>query len=237
MFGDENPLMKTAAAAAESARRDRRPADASNPWLAWERWWADGVVQTFDLWRDVRDAACETAFLTLWGSPFMHRIGESHAFERTRKDRKDLRLLPEAQAIARLDRGGFVEAVVRMLIVLVHSRGSVRRDRLERAANALAQDEPFALLGPERSAAIIREQAVIVEFEPEKAIETLPSLLADAAEREKAIAEVEFIEGAVEEMAPSTVEALQHLRAVLGLPPLALPDAPSDPLEVAKNAA
>ena len=42
--------------------------------------------------------------LRLWGSPFMHRIGATHAFERTRKDRKELRFLPEVQAILRAPR-------------------------------------------------------------------------------------------------------------------------------------
>jgi hypothetical protein len=112
----------------------------------------------------------------------------------------------------------------------------VRRDRLERSANVLANDEPFVSLGAKRNAAIIREQSIIVEFEPEEAIETLPELLPSPAEREKAIAVVEFVAGAVEEMEPHTIEALQNLRAVLGLPPLALPDTARDPLESAPSA-
>ena len=81
----------------------------------------------------------------------MRRIGASHAFVRTRKDPNELRFLPEVQAILLgIDRGGFAEAVIRMLILLAKSRGSVRRDRLERSSNVLTRDEPFSSLGAER---------------------------------------------------------------------------------------
>ena len=105
----------------------------------------------------------------------MNWLGDSHAFERTRKDPKELRFLPEVQAILLgVDRGGFEEAVIRMLILLAESRGSVRRDRLERSAKVLTNDEPFASLGAERRAALIREQSIIVEFE--KAARSTPCL-------------------------------------------------------------
>ena len=128
-------------------------------------------------------------------------------------------------------RGAFAEAVIRMLILLAEARGSVRRDRLERSAKVLSHDEPFAALGPERRALLIREQSIIVEFDVDGAIATLPDLLPDAAERERSISVVEFIAGAVEEMKPHTLQTLQRLRAALGLSPLALPHLAHDPLK------
>ena len=232
VFGDQNPAMRSVAAAAEKARAERKPADASNPWLAAEKLWATGFVQACDFWRDCRDNAFEASFLTLWGAPQMHRLGETHAFERTRRSRKELSHLPEVQAILLgLARGGFAEAVIRMLILMAGSRGSVRRDRLERSSRVLTKDGPFASLGAERRNLLIREQAIIIEFEPEKAIETLPALLPTAAVREEAINVIEFIAGAVEEMEPSTIKTLQRLRAVLALAPIALPEAMLDPLK------
>ncbi|HKI13775.1 MAG TPA: hypothetical protein VKA12_01965 [Roseiarcus sp.] len=161
----------------------------------------------------------------------MIRFGEPFAFERTRKDPKKLRFLPEVQAILRgVDRGGFEEAVIRMLILLAESRATVRRDRLERSAKVLSHDEPFASLGPERRTALIHEQSVIVEFEPDLAVKTLPDLLPDKAERQKAIEVVEYIAGAVDEMEPKTIQMVERFRAALGLPGLALPAPTKDPL-------
>ena len=41
---------------------------------------------------------------------------------------------------------------------------------------------------------------------------------------------VEFIAGALEEMEPNTIQALQRFRRVLGLPPLEVRPADVDPL-------
>ena len=149
---------------------------------------------------------------------------------------KELRFLPEVQAILLgLDRGGFEEAVIRMLILMAQSRGTVRRDRLERSAHVLTSDEPFASLGAEMRAALIREQSIIVEFEPERAIATLPALLPEKADRLRAIKVIEFIAGSVEEMEPHTIQILQQMHAALGLSGLALPAATPDPLIAAKE--
>jgi tellurite resistance protein len=132
-------------------------------------------------------------------------------------------LLPDVRAMLRdIARGGFAEAVIRMLVVLAQARGSVRRSRLERSAHVLSHDEPFASLGSERRAELIHEQSVIVEFEKERAIDALAELLSDEDERQKAIGVVEFIVGALEEMDPPTIHALQRFRRVLGLPPIEL---------------
>jgi Protein of unknown function (DUF3141) len=232
MFGDANPLMRGVSEAAAKAAKERKPADAGNPFLFAEKLWSNSVINGFDLFRDWRDAAYEATFLSIYGSPAMIRLGEPFAFERTRKDPKQLRFLPEVQAILLgIDRGGFEEAVIRMLILMAESRATVRRDRLERSAKVLSHDEPFASLGPERRAALIHEQAVIVEFEPELAIKTLPDLLTDPAARTKAIDVVEYIAGAVEEMEPKTIQMVQSFRSALGLASLALPGPTRDPLK------
>ena len=85
-------------------------------------------------------------------------------------------------------RGGFAEAVIRMLIILAEARGSVRRDRLQRSSHILTHDEPFVSLGAEQRGDLIHEQTVIVEFERERAIDALPLLLRTAVQRDKAIA-------------------------------------------------
>ncbi len=231
MFSDRNPMMRPLSEAASHIMKERKPTSRDNPFLDVERIWAASVTQSIDFMRDVRDALYEMTFLSIYGSPFMHWLGASHAFERTRKDPKELRFLPEVQAILLgVDRGGFEEAVIRMLILLAESRGSVRRDRLERSTKVLTKDEPFASLGGERRAALIREQSIIAEFEKDLAIDTLPALLPGSEERRKAIEVVEFIAGSLEEMEPHTLKTLQRFHAALGLPAIASTLVTRDPL-------
>jgi tellurite resistance protein len=236
-FADRNPLMSPVGEAAKHIVANRVALDPANPFLALEKWWASATLQSIDLMRDFRDAAYEAVFLSVYGSPLMTWIGASHAFERTRKDPKELRWLPEVQAIlGGMDRGGFEEAVIRMLILLAEARGSVRRDRLQRSARVLTNDEPFASLGAERRAEIIREQSIIAEFEAERAIETLRALLPERRARQNAIAVVEFIAGSVDDMEPHTIRMLQRFRSALGLPAIVLSVANEDPLQKASPA-
>jgi pimeloyl-ACP methyl ester carboxylesterase len=236
MFGDANPLMKGVAEQARQAAAERQPADPMNPFLFAEKLWASSVENTFDAFRDIREAIYEMTFLGVYSSPAMLRLGEKFAFERTRKDPTALRYLPEVQsALRNIDRGGFEEAVIRMLILMAESRAIVRRDRLERSAKVLGHDEPFASLGAEKRAAVIHEQSLIVGFESERAIETLSDLLPELEDRQRAVEVVEYVAGAVEEMEPATIQLVQRFHSVLGLPGLALPAPGQDPLKRRKS--
>ena len=166
VFSDRNPVMAVAADRARQIMARRKPAGPDNAFCQAEALWAALITQNIDFYRDMRDAWDELAFYAVYGSPLMAWVGRTHNFQRTLKDPAELRFLPEVRAILHnIERGGFAEAVIRMLIVLAEARGSVRRSRLERSAHVLTHDEPFASLGTERRAELIHEQSVIVEFE------------------------------------------------------------------------
>jgi len=237
-FGSANPLARWIAPAAQHAQAQRRVAPSDNPFVLFERLWADSVVQAFDFWRDLRDAMVETCFLSIYGAPLMDWIGRDCDYKRAQSKPEDLRFLPQVETSLRnIERGGFCEAVIRMMLLLSDARGAVRRDRLERSAHMLAHDKPFATLGAETRATIIREQSIIVEFERERALSTLPTLLSSQKEREDAVGAVEFVAGAVEEMEPRSFAMLQRIRAALDLPPIATTLVTQDPLAADENAA
>ncbi|MFL5255416.1 MAG: hypothetical protein ACJ8AI_21485 [Rhodopila sp.] len=119
-----------------------------------------------------------------------------------------------------VDRGGFAEGVIRMLIMMARSRGEVRQSRLERSNEILNSREPFRSLGADRRARIIAEQTLILDFAPDQAFSALPHLLPTRDERQRAIDTVQEIAGNVTEMSESTLRMLARLREVLELPPL-----------------
>lgn len=230
LWSGRNPWTAPVAAAAARARAGRRDIAPDNVFTLAERLTADWVEQGLDLSRDLRDMMYELTFFSVWGTPWARWFGHTHEPGRTLKDEAELRALPAVQsALMHTAQGGFAEAVIRMLILLAGSRGTVRRDRLERSSRVLTRDEPFCHIDAARRARIIHEQTIIAHFEPARAVETLPDLLPAPEERALAAETVRYIAGPIGEMDPPSFDMLRRFHQVLDLAPVT-GDIARDPL-------
>ncbi|MBB3809045.1 DUF3141 domain-containing protein [Pseudochelatococcus contaminans] len=213
---DENPLVAPVAGIAEQVRENRHPVSKDNAFFALQNVWADAIENALDGWRDVNDAMKELTFLSIYTTPWMQAVGKEELRRRAAESdntETDLRARTEVQEIlARVDKGGFAEGVVRILIILAQARGNVRRTRLARSAQILTRSAPFDTLSEQARAHLIHEQSVIVELEREQALLTLPDLIKDPAERKRAIdLAIEIAGPTREEIDPAALIALQEV--------------------------
>jgi pimeloyl-ACP methyl ester carboxylesterase len=218
LTSDLNPLVAAAAVPAEQVRADRKPADPDNPYLALEHKAAALVEGAWNLFRTWRDGMVESLFYTLYTSPAARALAEGGRKRISDGAPEDLRTINDvSKALESAALGGYPNGLVRILILLARSRRSVRRDRLERSNEVLSSREPFNHLSEVVKNRIIRQQSLIIEFEPELALATLPKLLPSPADRMMALEQAAYVLGPEEEMSDTTREMLDSIRGVLGV--------------------
>jgi len=214
-----NPWMNWLPQAADRVRGNRRAVAADNPFLVAEKAWADAIETAMDGWRDMGDLVNETAFFSLWATPFAAWYGAPRQRTRAREPAERLRYLPEVvEALEKVDQGAYPEGLIRMLLLIAATRvGGVRRSRLERSASLLTTQEPFASMDPQARTRLIHEQSLIVRYRAEEAFDTLPGLFATKRESRKALDNVRWVVGDEGEMEQSTRVRLDELKGLLGV--------------------
>jgi pimeloyl-ACP methyl ester carboxylesterase len=212
-FSDSNPWMRAVKPIADQVRAQRQPVAPDNPFSSLEELVANQIQQGWDLYRDTRDAMFELAFHTVWGAWWVKELAKTLP---TRSAVHDFMKFPEVKAaIERVEIGGYAEAVIRMLVMMAHARGAVRQSRLARSNQILMTQEPFASMLPAERSHIIHEQTMIVDFAMMQARQSLPKLIPDPADRQKAIDLILDVAGSVDEMSAPTIAMFEQLQFIL----------------------
>ncbi len=216
VWSDKNPWMQWLPSATEQVRSERAASAPDNPFLMAERWWADATEDAMERQRAWQELGTELAFFSLWANPFALLYGKPRDTFSAVTPEESLAHAPEVtSALAHIKSGGYGEAVVRMLVLAAATRElGVRRSRLERAFSVLTTRQPFASMDTEARARLVHEQSLIARFAPERALETLPGLLARKADRTRALNTVARVIGE-EDMDEATKTFLDELNALL----------------------
>ena len=184
-----------------------------NPWLAWLEPAAamvraaaqDGRVRqpaaqgraggrrralsaSLECYRAMRDAASEASFFQIYGNVFSLYVADKQAAEGSAPGRiAEPRELPfVAEALASMDRGGYPEALARVACLLARKGEPLLLSRLQQKGELIKEYRDLLPDMPWDQWRRVRgEQEIIVRYEPEKALATLPKLLADPADRAK----------------------------------------------------
>jgi hypothetical protein len=180
-FSSLNPWLAWLAPAAEAARGHRQAVDDDHPLRKAEKLGAELMSASLDYYRGLRDAATEAGFFGVYANMFaLYNDVEDKPAEHVAPE-VDGRALPEVEAaLATLHEGGYTEALARVAFLLTRSDEPLPLSRLELRQELQADYADYLPDLPLHEWRRVRgTQEVIVRHEPEQAVASLPTLLAE----------------------------------------------------------
>jgi len=197
-MSDLNPLLWPLKGAADMAKANRAPRDENGPLTMMEHFAAANISASWNLYRDLRDAAVENAFFRTYGPASISMATE--AKEPGEEEPIDARNAPLVkEALSHIEEGGRNSAMVRAaLLVMKAGTGRRRLSTMKRTRELISQDLGLLDMPADDAREIVREQSFIVDFEPVRALMTLPKLLRTSADRRGLLDLLDRVEGRIE---------------------------------------
>jgi hypothetical protein len=215
-ISDLNPLLWPLPALTSLVKARRRAAPPDNPYRRVGKSVADVITAGLDLYRDLRDATMEAMFFQLYGPAAIMGVVPETASEEPSgvRDPRDLPLVQDA--LAAIGTGGYPEAMALIGALIGRQAGRIPLARLELVDRFIRGDEVLSELPADTVRRIRAEQAVIAELEPERGLQSLPRMLADPVDRQRALALLDEAV-AVTELTSEQRVMLDRVRGILGM--------------------
>ena len=142
-----------------------------------------------DAFPEARDAFNEALFFGIYGSMFNYYFADKPLEEALAAGGSEDAPAVVKEVLAAIDKGGYAEAVARTDSLIAQRGKPLPLNRVQLQKELISDYGDFLPDLPPHMARRIRgQQDVIVSYEPEAAIEALPSLLADPGDRTRFVA-------------------------------------------------
>ena len=194
LLSDENPFMWPLQMLAPMVAKHRRPVADDNPFLTAEKHFSDNVVTVLDHYRDLRDRMQEMLFKAIYGpkalGAFMYNeedleIAKFAPIVRSKREQAELDSAIE-RVKGRMEEGGFAEGWARIVATLMLGAGGINELELETGRKVREQHPKLRQLSINERKRLLKEQSYMVQLDPDRAIESLASLLPTLEERREA---------------------------------------------------
>jgi hypothetical protein len=169
-------------------KSQRTAAAPDNALVKLERAASEAISASLEYYRAMRDAASEASFFETYGNVFSLYIADRRGAEaRTPEPVAEARDLPFVQeALASMSEGGYPEALARVASLLARKGQPMMLTWLHKKHEMMADYRDLLPAMPMEAWRRVRgEQEIIVRFEPEKALATLPDLVRRREDRDK----------------------------------------------------
>jgi hypothetical protein len=183
---DLNPFCWWLGPTAKAVKEQRQALDANDPARKVERMASELISASLDHYRAMRDAYSEAAFFALYGNMFSLYDSEpgNAALAAPASDPRELPFVREA--LESIDEGGYAEAASRVGYLLARKGEPLPLARLQLKQELLKEyAELLPVISPDEARRIRGEQEIVVRYEPERAVTTLPLLLSQRGDRER----------------------------------------------------
>ena len=221
-FSNANPMMAPVATLAEQVRRDRKPVETDNPFVALQENVSRQIVAALDGWRDMSEALAERTFLAIYGLRSLQAaVGIDPAATRPlRKAAKNPlhhELLQKriVELKSRIPMGGLREAVIRGLLYAGMTRAAIDERGFE-LARRIRQAYGETSLSELKT--LVREQFNMLLIDQEAALAAIPAMLpSDAETRQKAFDLIKQVLGARGEMSPEDEKRMSEVARLFAM--------------------
>jgi pimeloyl-ACP methyl ester carboxylesterase len=221
-FSALNPWLAWLASAARAVKNNRKPLAPSHPLRKGEQSVSDLISASLDYFRATRDAWTESLFFNIYANMFSLYLADRHSDrEKKQLTGADSRELPFVkEALASMEEGGYTEALARVAFLLSRKGEPLPLARLTLREELLKSYGDYVPKLPMDQWRRVRgEQEIIAVYEPERALETLPSLLADKRDRGRLLTLFDKLLGdervQQDQPTPEQLTMLDRIRSVL----------------------
>ncbi len=221
MFADGNPWMRGVQPLAKAVSEARRPVAADNPFLAMQTQASEQITTALDGVGAARDKLEEQMFFGFYGAPFVQAllgINEDSIVRPVPDISPEKLTARQAQTNAyeaMLGTGGFDEALTRAVLYVI-AADRMLDQRCALALNVARQQLMHLSLAEFKVMA--RNQFFLLQFEPERAIEALASIVPKADARMELLKQVRAIAGAGDPQTAAEGDRLARLSQALAAP-------------------
>ena len=216
LISDLNPWFLPVGPTAEWIRENRVVTGESNPCRTLETHLSEQITASLDFYRDIRDAGHEFLFKSLYGNPwlkFMAYIREDLA------SGGENRAASTPPDLEEYSRGGFAEAVVRIMMAMAEGDRVFDEKELSVIEALIRVNGRLKRIGTRRMKNLIKEQMHLLDADRDMALSSLADLLRnrddriEALEIAKNIADTNFRSGHGETECLNRIEEILTIRS------------------------
>ena len=186
-LSDANPFLLPLKFIAPWVKHYRRPAGDTNPFILWEKAFSRQVESSLDDYRIKRDKYHEQLFKLLydndWVKTLFPDISSNIAGDEKIPIHSEQTDIERELWLKVMQKGGFTVAIVRIILLVSSANKSIDHRQFITAQELIQSHERMYRYKPADIKRYVKEQAAIVNYDPQAAVETLPKLLRKKSER------------------------------------------------------